>query len=476
MQEKYATTEKRRATFAFKALVFFSLIVISSFFTKQADASLTFIEIHPTISSTGYVTTPCPWGSGDIYGYKGFSGLPFTGTTLVTGNGDIVCSVLPNGTYAMESNFLGGTKPAGNYYVYLTHSGTAYNPDWINGTMYYFTATKNGTGTWGNYIPPTCDDGILNQDETAIDSGGACRTHIVNFTPLESNTPISSPVTFTLDIQVDPADMGGILTITVNLHNIDQNVLLLSDFSPSDILLLDNYVIDEPGPFQFISDPEILADGNYRIDVTIERSYLNGWIINPFSSLNDEQSHSFVVGAPTFIGNMTNNIFSQVNTITGAIGGTKTASELAGSCVPSVDFDVITCMHFLFIPDTKALNDTMTSAKDAILTRVPWGYVTRLVNIIANPTEGALPTFSTKFKTSATDTLTMSFDPGDMLAGAGALVDSIHDPLDETVTFRGTFENMVKLVISIAVLLTIIMDLTGSHKHMAESEAKTKLS
>jgi hypothetical protein len=118
----------------------------------------------------------------------------------------------------------------------------------------------------------------------------------------------------------------------------------------------------------------------------------------------------------------------------------------------------------------------MTNAKDAILTRVPWGYVTRLVNIIANPTEGSLPTFSARFKTSATDTLTMSFDPGDMLAGAGNLVDSIHDPLDETVTFRGTFENMVKLVISIAVLFTIIMDLTGSHKHMAEGEAKTKLS
>lgn len=372
------------------------------------------------------------------------------------------------------------------------NSATWTYPDTVYMWYYPTVSGSNCTGTPFGYssftiidattisgsVPATCSDGLLNQDETAIDSGGVCHTHIIDFTPADDPTPISSPVTFTLNVQVDPVDVGTITGVRVTLHNIDQNVLLLSDFSPGDILLLDSVELS-PGLFAYTSSPTTLADGNYRIDVQLERSYFGGFLVNPFSSINDEQSHSFVVGAPTFIGNLQNNIFEETNAITGAIGGGKTASELAATCVPLGDFDIIQCMHFLFVPDSKALNDTFNAAKDAILVRVPWGYFTRLFAMLVDPTTSGLPVVSTTFKIGPTgaDTETIGFDPGDMLAGAADLVDSIHSPTDSSINFRDTFKPMIQMGVALMVLFTIIADLIGSHKHhVSVSRPKGKLS
>jgi hypothetical protein len=528
MDKNNATTKKRGATMLFKAFLF-SIMILGSAHMAFAmdinrlsatgtshtlnvgssgnplfihsghvghfwDNSANFDAYIPAVSSHLYARIPLPTFSTGSCANLHFNIHTVDGAHIV---GDTLGTT--SGSYCTWDITVAYAGAIGMIQIY-GDTGTGLGSGTMDGdASTSFSGYSNVTGGWvedgtmafelSSSAPATCFDGIQNQDETGIDTGGVCSTRIISFTPADSSTPITSPVTFTLDSFINATDISGIVGVKITIHNIDQNVLILSQLSPSDVFLLDSKQIQSSdlvssganqSHFMYTSSPITLGDGNYRVDVSLERSYLGGWIVNPWSSINSEMSHSFVVGAPTFIGNISNNMFKQVNDITGAIGGSSTASDLAGTCLPiSGSFDVIQCMHFLFVPDAQQLHDTFMSAKDGILTRVPWGYVTRFVTILSDPSTVSLPTISDTFPTNGTgDTLTVSFDPGDMLAGAGTVIDSIHDPLDSSVNFSDTFKPMVALLISLAVLLEIIADLTGSHRHHAPggNSEKRKLS
>jgi len=94
-------------------------------------------------------------------------------------------------------------------------------------------------------------------------------THIVSMTPLNNiETPILNPVTFTLHAYISPNDVGNIIKIKIDLHNIDQNVLLLSDFSNSDLQLYFG-LATSTGDFYFSTTTD-LAYGNYRFRALLD--------------------------------------------------------------------------------------------------------------------------------------------------------------------------------------------------------------
>ncbi len=111
--------------------------------------------------------------------------------------------------------------------------------------------------------------------------------------------------------------------------------------------------------------------------------------------------------------------------------------------------------------------------KDGILVRVPWGYATRFITILANPATSTLPTFTTTIQIGAGSDMTpetteLTFDIGDMVTGGAALLASIEDP-NHGKTAREIFEPIIKLVVALSVIITIVMDLMGSHKHAQEN-------
>lgn len=122
---------------------------------RQTHASATYIEVFPSISTTGVVVgSGCPWGSGDIFGIKNFSGTFNSGTQISTQNGDTICGVYVGGYgYTMEHGWAQGglTTPDGTYYTYITHSGSAYTPNFTNGTIYYWRAIRAG-GVWSGMM------------------------------------------------------------------------------------------------------------------------------------------------------------------------------------------------------------------------------------------------------------------------------------------------------------------------------------
>jgi hypothetical protein len=299
-------------------------------------------------------------------------------------------------------------------------------------------------------------------------------TRIIDFSPLDGET-VSNPVTFSLDACIDPEDLGTIKGVNISLHNIDQNVLLLGTLSPSDIYLLDQEDIDIAGLFQF-STSTYIGEGNYRLEACIERSYFFGFIVNPFSDISDCISHQFVVGTSTYIGNISQRIFGDTNDFLNGL--TATSSEaLANTCNPlNSNFGIRECMTFLFIPDAYSLSLTMEDARTGILTRVPWGYFTRVINILSSTATSTLPAWTASIQVGAGNDMTpeittITIDPADMLAGGASLLDSVQDPITNK-TARDVFLPMVQLTVALAVIMTIISDLTSSHRHANEEKSR----
>lgn len=300
-----------------------------------------------------------------------------------------------------------------------------------------------------------------------ISPGTDTRTRIIDFSPHDEDLVTGPNVSISEHLYINPDDLTGQLGVRLTLHNIDQNVLLLGFLSPGDITIYDGEATTSGDVYLGGTYP--LADGNYRLNATLTRSYLYGWVVNPFSSINEDQSHQFIVGTSTFIGTLSQNGFTELNQIFASTTATSTAA-LAGSCNP-IHFDIINCLAFLFTPGGPQLEQTLVTFRDDVLQRAPWGYVTRIVNILSATTTTALPSFSTSFQVGPPgnlSTTSLSFDPGDMIAGAGTLLTNTRDPINGK-NMRDVFEPLVQLAIAMAVIFTIFADLTGSHKHHQDS-------
>jgi hypothetical protein len=290
-------------------------------------------------------------------------------------------------------------------------------------------------------------------------------TRIINFTPTEGAVLTSGvPVNFQLDYYLNPDDVGTINSVRITFTNIDQNAIF-SSLSNNTIEFLST-VATTSGAFTFASSTS-LPNGNYRINATLERSWVFGYLSNPFSSINTDQSHQFIVGSSTFIGNISANSFSAINTIYSTFSSTSTAS-LSQSCNVLNGFDVNSCLGYLFIPSGEQMNSTLNSLRSTVLQKAPWGYFNRMYVLWQTTATGTLPTISISIPFGNGQYGTATADMGDMLIGGVNNLNSIHSPKNNK-TARDVLEPIVALLMAIAVVYTIVTDLTGSHKHNKHS-------
>lgn len=144
-----------------KVILFFFTIAFFIFF-KSASAS-TYIQLFPQISSAGYVsdTAGCPI-TGNINGWKQYSGDFNTGTLILDEPTSQGCDAYDNNFYKLEGGFdnYSLTTPDGNYYMFFTWGGSGYSPDY-SGTVYWFGATRAG-GIWSSIATPSTNTRIQN--------------------------------------------------------------------------------------------------------------------------------------------------------------------------------------------------------------------------------------------------------------------------------------------------------------------------
>lgn len=464
----------------FTAFVFASLILGSAQTAHASTLPGADIEIFPNMTlPTGEMPTP-----------EVSSRIPFS---ISSANGFYSCNSNQDFTHfdPTSSDWTVGSTGMGNFIN--AQNNFDYDNWWACGGStpgWIVLGADGGLGTWYYWAFYHGAGPNLWQVHTPV-SPSACATdsstRIVDFTP-ENNATSTNPVHFSLQGCVSAEDIGTYIGVKFTLHNIDQNVLLLSAFSPSDIYLLDGFNATTSGEFNF-STTTTIGEGNYRLNALIERSYLGGWFVNPFSPINQDLSHQFIVcgsGDPTcvgtFIGGLSQNGFNELNDIFASSTATTTASAANCNFTSWTTFSLPKCGAYLFIPGGDYLNTTMKGLKDGVLTRIPWGYFTRVVTIFNSTATSSLPTFTAHVQVGPGDdstppTETLTFDPGDMIAGGGTLLNSISDPINGK-SVKDVFEPFVQLSIALAVLFTIIADLTGSHRHHTDTQegGKKKLS
>lgn len=394
------------------------------------EASSTFLYNQTYFARTG--------GSGNLSFYASTGHNP-----------DKLATFLVNGRYI-------------SMYRYYTEAGVSVNN--LYGFLPITTNGSSGTRIYGivpsssGTAPPVTDEASMYDylGDFFDDS-----THIVAFTPNDGDVLASStPVNFSLDVYIAPEDVGEIAGVRIIFHNIDQNTLL-SALSDDDIVFY-NSLATTSGSFHFASST-MLTEGNYRIEAQLDRSLAWGVLRNPFSDINDTQSHQFIVGASTFIGNISQNSFTQMQTIYSTFNSTSTAS-LSNSCNVLSGFDVMRCIGFLFIPSNEQLYDTMNSFKSGFLTRAPMGYFTRMYDIWNTSSTTTLPSIAVSIPTGNGTHETVSANFGDMLIGGVAQLNSVTSPVNGK-SARDVLEPFVKLLIAIAVIFTILTDMSGTHRH-----------
>jgi len=314
----------------------------------------------------GYVgCTPagsCPNFSGNLGGSSGTIDKAFS-----TGDGPYTIVVpLDNNACSVSERFIGTTGCENNASTTaIVYGGT-------------IVAIYENSGTNPTYNP---------------------ETHIVDMQPETGSTTATNLVHFELTAFINANDAFRGTGVYIYLHNIDQNVLgSFSDLSPSDIVLYDG-ITQTPGTFTY-STTTYLGTGNYRLQAKLTGTAGNllGWspvtgctLVGGFLNLVCQEGNTqFTVIEGTFIGNISQNSFAQVNSLFASTSATSTQA-LAESCFPWFGkWDTLQCISYLFVPDAGYLQETMTGFRNNVLTHFPLGYITDFVSILSTTTVGSL--------------------------------------------------------------------------------------
>lgn len=506
------TVKKRGRIIAYRAFVFCVVILGTLFSYSEASASTWLNVASTTLGATagGYVGMPFTIES-DLVGIK-YAGAYNGGTcnkAIYIFDWDITASssigILTSLQYAFgsgvsdnaggcvytissvrtsvspyvrSSTTTGQYIPAGNYWALMTSADTYRGVDGgVTNARVYDSPSGPWLGAYSLETPSLYFKSATTDTMPAPSYTPDTSTRIVDFAPADGAVlPVDAPVTFSLTAYVAPEDIGTYIGVRFTLHNIDQNVLLLSSLSPSDFYILDGFDATTSGDFYFESEGYTLGEGNYRIEAQIERSYLGGWVVNPFSPINDSQSHQFTVGSSTYLGNLAQTGFTDMQDF---FAGASATSSLvtAGSCNPFT-WETLNCLSYLLVPSGADMSNTVLGLKDMVLTRVPWGYATRVYTIFNTTATTALPTFEVNLHLGAGSltpaTNTLSFDPDDMLGGGMALVESIKD-VTYGKTIREILYPIIQLIMALAVITYIVKDLLKlSHEQRSEQRRQTQ--
>jgi len=330
-------------------------------------------------------------------------------------------------TTGSNSSDNAGTFDGDGNCIYTFTSGiTVANGDYIKFFWNYGGGTGNSIFPYGRAVGDNNYGKFLVADYDTFSSGGTlgisdmfyricdtvtCSSDIYNTTRIldmqpQNGSTTSNIVNFSFSAYISPEDAERGAGVQVKLHNIDQNLLFFD--SPDDIVLYDS-AVTTGGVFNYATST-YLNDGGYRLEAKLSGTS-EGFLFIPGISGCDslvgplidvvcvKTSVQFVVNQQTFLSNINQASYASANSIFASTSATSTA-VLASTCNPfGGDFDTLSCLAFVFIPDTGLLKSSLNNFKDNISTHFPLGYITDFYNIISTTTEGTLTVFSAHLPT-----------------------------------------------------------------------------
>ena len=143
------------------------------------------------------------------------------------------------------------------------------------------------------------------------------------------------------------------------------------------------------------------------------------------------------------------------------------------SCNPLGNFNIGQCIYNLIFPNNVIFPIAFNEAKDEFGTRAPWGYVTRVINIlIATTTSTSMPTIDYSFASSSpmSSIGNIHFEPFTLIAQSGTLINEFKSDRSDSKTVWEIFMPFINMFIYIVLLFMIIHDLTGIHGHRQDND------
>ncbi len=331
------------------------------------------------------------------------------------------------------------------------------------------TTTTNDPYIYQAYTgtePPNGYHVVYYNSDLVLDSG----TRILTTTPQNGSvvaTTTSLAIGYTGNL--NSSNLGTNTKVDFHIQNGAQTFSQCADvqcvdFATGSFSYNHTQSLSSAGAFVFsdtLSNPPI---GKYymTIKVTTGANCLFGYCLSNNSVIST--STSFTVATST----VADNILDALRAEQARLAGSGTANFDA--CKIS-SFDLFSCgqdlLIYSFVPPPDSLAVVTDEAKNGFLSHAPFGYATRLVDILSTTTATALPSFSAPVRigpSTTTDTILMTFDINDIVSGAGTQLNNVRDPYYGK-NIRDIAEPIVQLIVGIAVLLVIIKDTLGSHQH-----------
>ncbi len=230
--------------------------------------------------------------------------------------------------------------------------------------------------------------------------------------------------------------------------------------------------VNGPGDYSLSTTTPIQSDGVYEAIVTITKPVLNIFGFDPsFGFANTQIAQNiwnFTVGTST---PSERALARQAIFSVGSQVGSTTVQDTS-SCNFLSGFNLSDCMIVLLRPDPQTLSTDFQQLHDQVLTHVPWGYATRFLGILGEATTTSLPAWSATFvygppENLATDTI--SYDPGDMLAGGATIMSNIRDP-NSGKNLRDITEPWLFLFLGITLIIIIFHDIMSMGHHTKGSQ------
>ncbi len=151
----------------------------------------------------------------------------------------------------------------------------------------------------------------------------------------------------------------------------------------------------------------------------------------------------------------TQGIINQVNNFS------STTATLLKACNPLSGFDVRQCISGLIIPEQPDIDASLKDLHDTVLTKAPFGWISRIATLISTTSTTTIPSISYTFQSdSPLSGDTLSFDLGNYLQQASVLSSQMTSNTDHKTVWQ-ILQYPIDLFLYLYLAYVMLQDITG---------------
>lgn len=268
-------------------------------------------------------------------------------------------------------------------------------------------------------------------------------------------------------VYINPSEFDNADTWVVRVKYIKQSDLQAAVTYIDGLATILEFPISVSGESSYSTSTPVTEVGRYTMVTQIRKETLFGSVIDWLGYSQYYDPNAVVTYNSTFVAATTTAYDNFIDLTAGRIDTFIASSTISMSaCTSWTSFSLGDCLDLMFIPQSALIADIFTSFRDGFLRYAPFGYVTRMVDIVTGDFETELPspsyTFASDFPVSGLASTTFAFSDvwGNFFVEGSALNDElVSDHTGKNVW--EIFEPFFQLMVLFALGIKIFNDLTN---------------